>query len=65
MNTHNPLDLDAVTFYLSPLDVLEASAPQQRKTTAQQLLEASERFVKPNGEFDALAYLDSLNNPQP
>lgn len=61
MTTPNPYDLDAVTFYLPPLDVLEASAPQQRKTTAEQLLEAADRFVKPNGDFDARAYLDSLN----
>jgi hypothetical protein len=61
----DPNDLDSMAFYLPPPDVLKASAPQERKTTAQQLIEASERFVKPNGDFDARAYLDSLNNPQP
>jgi hypothetical protein len=31
------------------------------KTTAEQLLEAADRFVKPDGTFDAIAYLDHLN----
>lgn len=33
-------------------------APQ---TTAEQLLEAADRFMKPDGTFDARAYLDHLN----
>ena len=32
-----------------------------RKTTAEQLLDAADRFVKPCGTFDARAYLDHLN----
>lgn len=36
--------------------------PLAQQTTAEQLLEAADRFMKPDGTFDARAYLDHLNS---
>jgi hypothetical protein len=54
--------------YLPELERLgdcHKAQPPAPQTTAEQLLEASERFVKPDGTFDARAYIDHLNAQQP